>query len=512
MTAFQAGQEAWRDYGYTKSDQQYYADLYQLRQALYTGEGFADVLRRSDTKHLSIYRNTTLLWKHVNSIVTYYAMTVYQGDLSTDGSILPDGSLGAIPIVPQTGSDSTNQQLIAAIAELNNAWNWRQKMTQIPERGAALGDLLTELVDEDGSPMVYPSFVWPGYVKEIELDYVDNLKAYTLQYMIDIEGERFLFRKAVDGETIQYFRGKTEADLAPYGYNGNDPVIEHGYGFCPAVWDRHKVGWGVRGEAATDSTRGALIELNSLLSHGKHFQHKAFSAPIIVTGQITGRGQTTIDLSRPPEGNRSKDTRQTTDWLQGSENAGLVQPKFDLGSTLDMVTMIRDGIIDENPEARFFRELRGMTQVTGPGAERLLGDAVGRTRLARGGYDAQMKKRYQMAIAMCGHRARLPESQGGWPKPLTRRQAVFLPFDLNSFAKGDLDFEIAERPVVMPTKLEVIDLVRRQEMMQTRWGLGQIGIEGNEAESILADRVANLWQGVNGGSYRDLITIEDDDQ
>lgn len=511
MASLQAGRDAWFNYD-EEATGMTLEQLYMLRESLYNGTAFSTALKRSGQRlDPQLYRGTKLLWKNVNAIVTFYAMTVYQGDLSTDGSPLPGGNLGAIPILPQTGSTATDQQLLAAIAELNSAWNWRQQMTQIPERTAALGDLLTELVDQAGSPMVYPSFVWPGYVKDIELDHVSNVKSYTLQFWIEEEApgkpnERYLFRKVVDNNTISYFRGSSEETLRPFDYNGNGEVIEHGYGFCPAVWDRHKVGWGVRGEAAIDNTRSALMELNSLLSHGKHFQHKAFSAPIIVKGAITPQGQTQVNLSRPPKDEMR--AAQSTEWIQGDDNADIVQPKFDIGQTLEMVNLLIEGVQIENPEAQFYRELRGMTQVTGPGAERLLGDAVGRARLARAGHDAQMVKRYQMAIAMCGHRANLPEKEGGWPKPLTRRQAAFQPFNLDSYAEGNLDFVIQERPVVLPTKLELIQEVRQKEMVQSRWGLEEIGIEKDDIDRILTDRVESQWRSINGGSYADLMSSQ----
>lgn len=511
MTSLQAGRDAWFNFDQEATGMTL-EQLYLLRESLYNGTAFSTALQRSGQKlDPQLYRGTKVLWKNVSSIVTFYAMTVYQGDLSTDGNPLPNGNLGAIPILPQTGSEDNNRLLLKAIAELNSAWNWRQQMTQIPERAAALGDLLTELVDEAGTPMVYPSFVWPGYVLDIELDHVSNVKSYTLQFYIEEKPEtgpskRYLFRKVVDDNTIRFFRGSSESNLEPFDYNGNGEVIEHGYGFCPAVWDRHKVGWGVRGEAAIDNTRSALLELNSLLSHGKHFQHKSFSAPIIVKGAITAQGQTQVNLSRPPRSENK--AAQSTEWIQGDPDADIVQPKFDIGQTLEMVRLLIEGIETENPEAMFYRELRGMTQVTGPGAERLLGDAVGRTRLARAGYDAQMVKRYQMAIAMCGQRANLKESEGGWPKPLTRRQEVFKPFNIDSYAKGELDFVIQERPVVLPTELERIQVVQQKERTQSLWGFDELGMEEKDAREIIDGRSEARWRDMNGGSYASMLADE----
>jgi hypothetical protein len=62
----------------------------------------------------------------------------------------------------------------------------------------------------------------------------------------------------------------------------------------------------------------------------------------------------------------------------------------------------------------------------------------------------QSMKLFQMAVAIAGFRA----NSGAWG-PLNRQQVKFAPFDLDSYAQGDLDLAIMPRPVLTPTKMEV---------------------------------------------------------
>jgi hypothetical protein len=494
VSALRAGREAWREHGGTPERRQ--AERYEERWALYAGEAFERSLRTAPHRDPRVYANTRLLWKHVEGVVDFYATTVYQGDLSTDGEPLADGSRGAIPIDARLAGGK-REALTRALAALWTGWNWRQNMTLRPMYGAALGDVLTELIDDPARGFVYPGVVWPGYVVEIELDHVGNIERYALEYRVREErpggrGDEYRYRKEVDREAFRYYR-----DGRPWAVAGRGSVVRNPYGFVPAVWDRHKVTWGERGASAFEGTLRALLEVNSVLSHGIDFQRKAFAAPIIVKGQISAPGQTQVALAKPPasaeEGAR---LAEVTHWLQGGEGAGIEQPVFDVGQTLALLEFVRQGILAENPEASFYHELRQMQQVTAPGAERLLGDAVSRCRRARAGYDTGTIKLLQMAISMCGMRA----NGGDWGRRLTRRQEAFRPYTLASYGRGELDFTIGDRPVVMATEQERLDLIAQKERLRTGWALREAGLSQGEIATIERERSTGGERTDRGGN------------
>lgn len=469
------------------------ADLYDFRWQCYSGELLAAARQRNPMlRDARLYANASLLWSHVEIVVEFYASVIYQGDLSTDGEPLADGTRGAIPIDAQTGRGTDNTALMTALAELWSAWNWRQQMSYRPMYGAALGDVLTELVDVPSAGMVYPRIVWPGYVTEVELDSVDNVKAVTIEHpaqAVDERGqviETYTYRKEVDGEAFRYFKNDR-----PFDY-GDGAVVDNPYGFVPAIWDRHRIGkpGAVRGRAATDGTIQQLMQLNSIFSHAFDYQRKAFFAPIIVRGQFgkATRGGT-LDLSQPPASVEDRGAVASSfDVLESSGEIGIAQAQFDVGKTLDMLEFVKDGILAASPEASFYQRLREMSQVTAPGAHQLQGDVVQRVDRARRGYDAQTVKLFQMALSMCGMRA----NSGDWGA-LTARQKAFTPYTIDSYHAGQMDFGISTRPVVIPTESERLDRVERLERLSP-WGLSQFGVADIDITAITNARRAELLE------------------
>ncbi len=144
---------------------------------------------------------------------------------------------------------------------------------------------------------------------------------------------------------------------------------------------------------------------------------------------------------------------------------------------------MKQGILEANPEASFYPELRKMSQVSAPGVERALGDAVSRLNAARAGYDIQSVKQFQMATAMCGYRL----NNGDWTNP-SERDRVFEPFGLDSYKRGDLDMVILGRPVVAATEAERLDLVAQRETLRYQDSFETLGMEETKAEELIRKR------------------------
>jgi hypothetical protein len=113
------------------------------------------------------------------------------------------------------------------------------------------------------------------------------------------------------------------------------------------------------------------------------------------------------------------------------------------------MTKLIEEIEEDHPELTMYQQLRSMSQVTGPAAERLVGDAASLIDEARSNYDTQSIKLFQMAVAIAGWRA----NTGAWGNSMSSQQQAFAPFDLESYNQGRLDFEIAARPIVPSMKL-----------------------------------------------------------
>jgi hypothetical protein len=59
-----------------------------------------------------------------------------------------------------------------------------------------------------------------------------------------------------------------------------------------------------------------------------------------------------------------------------------------------------------------------------------------------------------MAMAVGGYRA----NSGNWGPTLNDQQRVFLPFNLESYVRGQLNFTILPRPLVPLTEMEQLEL------------------------------------------------------
>jgi hypothetical protein len=111
------------------------------------------------------------------------------------------------------------------------------------------------------------------------------------------------------------------------------------------------------------------------------------------------------------------------------------------------------------PELGMYQELRKMSEVTGPGAARMMGDVYSRVLEVSSNYDQQSIKLFQMAAAIGGFRFR--ENREGW-RLKTEAQAKFAPFDLDSYARGDLNMAIMPRPLIPMTEDDTITLTGKR--------------------------------------------------
>lgn len=481
---------------------------YAERWQIFTGELFADLATSNPYRNdPAIYANTKLLWKHAEAVVRFYEGIVFRGALSDE----PEQ--GAIPIKPMV-KDEAADRLMLAINTFEDAWNWQQQMSYAPMYAAALGDCLTELTDHRARGFIYPRIVWPGYVTHIELDDVDNVQGYILEYRAqerqdDGSTKTYKYRKEVDKESFRHYREDQPWDDAK---TGRPAVAPNPYGFVPAVWDRHHIGapGHVRGLSALDGTRQSLLQLNSIFSHAFDFQRKAFFAPIMVAGG--GRSASTeIDLSAPA-GSTASDIAQSFQMLPVREGAQLLQATFDIGKTREMLEDLANNILAENPEASFYARIREMQTVTAPGVAAAQGDVETRVNRVRAGADTQMVKRYQMAISMAAYRAKRDWlfDANGRRRALNRRQAVFASFDEGAFVRGELDFKINDRPLMDSTEEEKIALVMLKEGIKTDWGLEEVGItDKDERARILAGQRERYGMSLDAGAFGQDFTGED---
>jgi hypothetical protein len=452
---------------FTARDQAIRAYRYQVLWDLYSGNAFANKRTWAEYRRAySLYRQTRQVWDVVYQLVEFYAHHIWSGALSFDGRTLPDGIPMAVPLAPDT-----SDELKAAIGQLWQWWNFQTLMTIIPRYTAATGELLVEIIDDPERGKIGLSLVWPAYVRDISLDGMGNVKSYTIEYTAYDRQERrsFLYTRTVDKEKFVTLKDGEPFDFSappePTGQGALQSVIIAGeqatpqrgqipnpYGFVPAVWFRHHHLLGERGEPAAFAILQQLDEINQLLSHWLDKAHTILESPILVSGATGGTLGSALKsitgiVRRGPteEDNPDVSERETQKILEGPQGAGVHTMSMPASDAAEIVDRLIANLEAKVPEIQLYRQLRQMTQLTGAGALRALGDVDRKTRAVAAGYDQQLIKLLQMSIAIAGFRVN--EGAGGWARQ-TRQQQKFAMFGLDSYEEGALNFDILPRSIV----------------------------------------------------------------
>jgi len=512
MNAGLSAIQSWRDYGAepTVTLDGRYAD----RWSWYAGTWQRDITLAVRLRSQPLlYKNTRQLWRTADAIASLYEQFVYAGDLPD-----PPGAAGdmdafrqrvaasAIPWQPTTGDAAADDALLVAFAEMASLWRWRQYMALRPKLGAVLGDVLTELVDDPAHGAVWPRIVWPGYVVDLDLNDVGDVKRYAVEYRVEVSAsttygrtvlaESYVFRKEVDGESFRFYK-----DGRPFDYPEIGPAVQpNPYGFAPAIWDRHEIVFGDRGMGALDKTLAAAKEINSLLSNALDYQQKQFNAPVGVKGAMTGnplrRGLGSL-LPRAAVIDPNEDaatiaarTAETLGLLPMGADGEFVTVQFDVGKTAEMVGLLIDAVIAESPEARYGQQLLEMSQATGPAVELILAPIAGKVKRARANYDPQTAKLFQMAVSIFGYRL----ANGDYdPALVARRRSrydAFRPFTPGAFDAGRMDCGIADRDVFPESESDRVARLVLVEQLQSPVSLRMAGLSDDQANEMIAGREA----------------------
>jgi hypothetical protein len=445
-----------------QGSQQSQISNYNLLWAYYSGAmfdrgvaGFASWAAYK--KNYALYRQIRLVYNPTKRLVDFYASQIYPGVLSEDGSQLPDGVQLAIPF-----AKDTPDELKAAIAQFWQWSNWQSLKGVHVRYAAALGNVLIEICDDVEKGKIAAEVVWPGHVVELELDHQGNVKRYVLEYQA--QEDALPGQKGITNQTLRYYTYRKEVDSEsfrtykngqPFGYDGKQPIEPNIYGFVPAVWVKHTDVGGDQGSPAIAGSLAKIDELNSLASHVHDQVHKVIGAPILISsgsGGIANLFQQQTKKPNTEELTNPESDRESVLMLKGPADAKVhsLAGELSLGDAAMYMDKLIAEIEQDHPELSMYRELRQMSQVTGPAAARLVGDVASRVYDAAANYDQQSIKLFQMAVAIAGFRA----NGNGWQN-LTRQQAKFKMFNLDSYERGDLDFAIMPRPIMQPTKTEM---------------------------------------------------------
>lgn len=432
---------------------------YEALKQLYRGTSLLDPGGRA---RAGLYAASRPLFNPTKRLVDFYVDSIYPGGLSDDGRPLPDGTPSAVPL-----ADDTPDALRAAIVQMWQWSNWTEQVTVYTLYGAMTGNVLVEVSDDVDRGKVYLTVHWPGDVADLTLDSAGHVKAYTLRYR-EYDKPRqqyYVYSRQVDGERIRTFR-----DDRPYDYSttGQGSAWDNPYGFVPAVWVRHRHVGSDYGAPAIFGSESKLDEASSVASMAADAVQKKLNAPAIfwTDGQVTpalsetkmGGAGTSTDEYQTRQQRAAALARLRSDFpfLKGPKEGRVdaLATALQVGDAQPLVDWLAGQVSEDQPELLVWKELRQMSQVTGPAAARLVTDAARRLDRAQKMYDRGTIDLAQMAVAMGG--MRFAEGQGGWARRTRQRQA-FAGFGLDSYEAGQLDFSLLPRPLLSPTTRERLE-------------------------------------------------------
>jgi hypothetical protein len=461
---------------------------------------------------LRLYRWTRLTWNVVPDLCDFWAGIMYPGEIG-DG-----GPESAMPLLPPKGDGPVDPALLAAILQV---WDWSDMGTlksDFPRMAAITGSAFMQGVDIPAKGKVYAELVRMSYLKELELDLVGNVVRYVLEYrQVDPKsGKEHTVRKEVTREAFRTYRDDKPFDFSDEGLPTDQrqgSEWENPYGFVPAVfWPFRRavggIGGGPWGAPALGAHLGELARINSLESHMDDQVHKAIN-PIaliwadgdlsILTSKERKRGRTdsrtgargTSATRHGPDSSADDAAQEEIRFYQGKQGGSVStisgSPEA-IGEARQYLADAKGGFKDAFPELTLYKELRAMTQVTGPAAEILLGDTKADVVERRSSLDKQMVKMTQMLISMAATRANLGSRPGGWLSApsavsslsslpvrrlqLTRAQDLFTQFtNPDSYEDGKLDFRIGSRQMVPEAPLSEKERVELAEIRLNKLGL-----------------------------------------
>jgi hypothetical protein len=533
-----AAARAFMDYGKPLSGAEQ-SERYALLGAFYQGTWASD----GRWKHLptDIYRNARQIVKHTGAIVDCYEQLVYQGEMPTYGKELPEGTMLALPVEPETaipstpvdektGRAKTDEDLLRAFYTAFDIGKWQQLTSLVPKTAAIFGDCLVELVDDYARGVVSPNIVnpWVVPVDSLELDYAGNVKRYAIEYDVtieastafgrDVKADSYRYRKEVDREAFRFYKNdKPWTDPDGHG----EAVQPNPYTFVPAAWFRHEQETGSdRGKAAFERTLMPALEVSSLLSSAIDYQRKKFGFPIGVKGSALRSGKTYtlpwgMSVTTPASALDVDAARRTAaeaqNFLPLDEHGEFVTVQFDIGQTRELLAFLDDNMIAENPEAKYAQLLAELKMATGPGVDRTLAPIKGKIQAVQRKHDPRMIALAQMTTAMMGFRL----NSGAIPVELVQsrpdRYEAFRPFDLTSYGRGLLDASMASRDPFPESKLEKAQWVTLVDGMSP-WGMRQMGVSDEEIAQREQERQAAQAQfdvnltGIGGDSADDEVS------
>lgn len=488
MNSFQAGWSAFNSTFNGRAlipEEQYGWDTFQARAFRYSHNAsyYNNTVYSSLIQYAQLHKSAYNLYKHTRGV---YNPVSRQNDLLV--SYIYGGSInfehmdtGAIPIL------SDDEALLEALRQVF-AWSRLGELKSLFIRwGAQFGDVVLNVVDDREHQKTRLEVLHPAKIRAAEFDMVGNIQAVTIEYRKTDDPPQpapgllglvtpSVVRPYVYTQTIDKAWFRTFKDGEPHAYvkdaNGK-PISEwpNEYGFVPMVIANHKETGLHWGEASFHNSRRKIDEVNDFASLLNDQVRKSVNVLWYFAG-----------VQSQAELKPSTDDRDQTPAIYGPKDS---QPhamiaNLPIDQALNTLKEILRELEMDMPELALQQVREQSRPLTAPGIRAGYSDAIGRITEARGNYDHALVRALQMALSI-----------GGF-----NQYKGFEPFDLDSYDAGDIDFTIAERPVIDDTlskteKLMALSTVGTQPIEVQKLILKELDYPDEDIQAVTNEAAAN---------------------
>lgn len=386
-------------------------------------------------KSRGLYISTRPIYNLTGDQVDFYAFHLYPGIIGSDGAPT-DGNMERAFVFSKEASPELQDAIFQALM-----WSqWARGVVNFVTKGAACGDTFAKVVDDVNAGRVRAVAVAPWHVKEADFSDTNHITYLKEEYSYyDREADKvFKFTGIYTKDRFETYR-----DNQPYDYNGNGAVYDNPYRFVPWVYSPHRATETLPGEPALRGFR-ALEEVNSIQSRLNDYIISQANTPIL----LAGGGKISVEASVNPE----KDKIKILTAENPDVNAVPLTGNLSIGEAREVVNAILAELKERNIEATTWQRIRETGDTSGRAVRLMLGDVLGRMRGVAGNYDAAHVSLFRQLVAIGG--MRFKEGRGGWAQK-TAQQKLFSPFDLQSYERGDLDFQLLPRDLIPDSDLEI---------------------------------------------------------
>jgi hypothetical protein len=393
---------------------------YSMYWGFYSNTAYSQVHRWATS-----YKVDQNLYKYIRNIYSpAYRIGEFYREHLWGGSIdLADPTHGAFPV------QTENEAVLEALTRLWRDSNLPMLKDVVTLRGAIEGDVFLRVGDDPERASVTLERVPASDIVELDRDPMGNIKGYIIEEQRLFEGREATYREEVsrDGDFVVY---KTFKDNAPYGWYGQPKAWEIPYGFVPLVHIQHNdvglnYGW-----SEIHPMRSKVQEVDEQASLLSDYLRK-YSEPVwLVTGKRWS--DVTLDDGDDEGTDEDKPGRNRLRLIHGFPEGAKVTPlvtDMRVSDTLAHISSMLEELERDYPELQTDIWATGATsgRALRIARERVTSKVVQR----RVNYDDGLVRAQMMALSIGGMR--------GYPG--------YESFDLGSYDRGDLNHQIADRPV-----------------------------------------------------------------